>query len=331
MAQGKYGASSVWLLANGYNLISSKLKTLTHKLASVLEDTTGLGDTAAEMTPVGLLTATFTQSGAYFDTTATTGAHAALSSPQSSPQATAKVVCFGLAGNTLGEEFVGAEGMFQFSYDVMAEVGALTKANAEYTVTGRVERGQILQPLATKTGDWNGDTDNTELDYTLVASQRVIPITSATKANPCVVTTTVPHGLTTGQVILVSGNSLTGTVINVQQTVTVISTTTFSNGINTSGSAGAGTGGSFVLASTVNGAVGFLQVTACTGFTNFVGKIRDSADNSTYADLVTFADNVVAPYAERVAVAGTVDRYLIIDGNVTGSGSITLLIGCARL
>jgi hypothetical protein len=76
--------------------------------------------------------------------------------------------------------------------------------------------------------------------------------------------------------------------------------------------------------------VGFLQVSACSGFTNFVGKIQDSADDTTYADLVTFADNVTDPYAEAVTVTGTVDRYLSFDGNITGSGSITCMSGFAR-
>ncbi len=71
-------------------------------------------------------------------------------------------------------------------------------------------------------------------------------------------------------------------------------------------------------------------MTACSGFTNFVAKIRDSADDTTYADLITFADNVTAPFGERATVTGTVDRYLSVDGNVTGSGSITAWVGFAR-
>ena len=38
-----------------------------------------------------------------------------------------------------------------------------------------------------------------------------------------------------------------------------------------------------------------------------------------------------APAKERATVAGTVDRYLSFDGDVTGSGSITVFCGCARL
>ena len=42
-------------------------------------------------------------------------------------------------------------------------------------------------------------------------------------------------------------------------------------------------------------------------------------------------DNVSDPFAERKTVAGTIDRYVVIDGNVTGSGSITVFAGLARL
>ena len=92
-----------------------------------------------------------------------------------------------------------------------------------------------------------------------------------------------------------------------------------------------GTGGSFVKCSTVGGAVGFQQVSAFSGFSGFVGKIQDSADDVTYADLVTFTNVTSGPTAESVTVSGTVDRYLSFDGNVTGSGSITMMAGLARL
>lgn len=331
MAAGKYGAQSAWLLVNGYNLIPSKLKNLAYKVMSKMEETTGLGDSWQEFTPVGLGSVSFTAKGGFFDTTATTGAHAALKDPQSSPQATAKTVCLGFAGNTAGEDFIGFQGALEVSYGVMASVGSLSKADAEYLVTGRFERGQIIQPLATKTADWNTDTLNTEVDQVSDLAQRVIPIASATKANPCVVTTSVPHGLTSNDIIYISSNTLSGPAINGERTVTVISETTFSVAVDTSGSSGAGTGGSFVKSDSIGGAAGYLQVTACSGFTNFVLTFYDSADNSTYASLIAMTDNVSAPFAERKTVSGRVDRYVVVDGNITGTGSVTCLAGLARL
>lgn len=82
-------------------------------------------------------------------------------------------------------------------------------------------------------------------------------------------------------------------------------------------------------ASSANGGAGYLQIRAYTGFTDIVGKIRHSADDSVYADLLTFA-TATAVGAQRVTVAGTVNRHLSFDGNVTGSGSIELMAGFCR-
>jgi hypothetical protein len=82
-------------------------------------------------------------------------------------------------------------------------------------------------------------------------------------------------------------------------------------------------------ASTANGGSGYLQVTDYSGFTNVVVKIRHSADDSTYADLITFT-TVTAIGAERKTVSGTVNRHLLVTGTKTGSGSITLMAGFYR-
>ena len=170
------------------------------------------------------------------------------------------------------------------------------------------------------------------MDYAADPSQTVIPITSATKASPCVVTTTVPHGLTTGQIVLPSGNTLSAPSINASAAVTVIDAVTFSVAVDTSGSTGAGTGGSFVPCSMLNGAAGYQEVSAYAGFTGFVGKLRDSADNVTYADLIVFTDlgSTYAPSAQRPTVAGLVRRYVAYTGTKTGSGAISVLAGIAR-
>lgn len=83
-------------------------------------------------------------------------------------------------------------------------------------------------------------------------------------------------------------------------------------------------------ASSANGGVGYLQVPAFTGFSGFVAKIRHSADDVVYADLITFSNVTAGPTAQRVEVAGTVNRHLAVDGNVTGSGSLRAVIAFAR-
>lgn len=82
-------------------------------------------------------------------------------------------------------------------------------------------------------------------------------------------------------------------------------------------------------ASSSNGGSGYLQVTAFSGFTDVVYKIRHSADDSTYADLITFT-TVTAIGAERKTVSGTVNRHLLVSGDVTGTGSATAMVGFYR-
>lgn len=326
---GKFGPGSAWLFVDGYDLRLMKLKGASFKIEALTEETDGLGDNFVDNTPTGKSRVTVAQTGGLFDTAAGSSHAAFAAAMPSSPQATPRILCCGLAGQTVGEMFYGIEGVFSSVYEVLADLGLLTKANVEYKAVGQRDRGQILQPLADKTADWNTKTLGTSVDYTADTLQRVMPITSNSQANPTVVTTPVPHGLTTGDIILIAGVSGSSPTINGERTVTVISATTFSVPVNTSGGTG-GTGGSFVRANSANGGVGYLHIKSATGFTNFVAKIRDSADDTTYADLITFDDSVTAPSAQRKTVSGVVDRYLSVDGNVTGTGSITVFVGFAR-
>lgn len=327
---GKFGSSSVWFLVDGYNLLTAKLKALRYKASAVTEPAHGLGDTAEKHDPTGISRFELAQDGGFFDTQ-TNGAHAALAAGHgTTPQATARVVTFGFAGQTIGEMFGGFEGVFEVAYDVLGQLGNLTKANAAYVVTGQKDSGTILHALTEETAA--GNTEASSVDYTADTSQRVIPITSNSIANPTVVTTTVPHGLTTGDIVLIAGVSTSDPTINGQRTVTVISTTTFSVPVNvTTG----GTGGTVVRANSANGGAGYLQVTALDlgGYTDAVVKIRDSADNVTFADLITFTAVTAAPDAERKTVTGTVDRYLATSLAFSGAGSnpsITYAVGFAR-
>jgi len=322
---GKVGSASFAVLSvDGYDLLAAKVQTVTHKVASIFEPSHGLGDSVRAKAPVGLLQLTVTQGGAFFDD-ATTGAHALLS-PAGATQVSRTLIA-AFAGNTIGQPCVGAAGLYASTYEVLSKIGKLTKANVTYEVTGALDRGVLLQVQTALTADGDGAS----VDYTVNTAQRAIPITSATKANPCVVTTTVPHGLTTGQKVLITNNTLAGPAINSDLAVTVISTTTFSVNVNTSASTGAGTGGSFVCASTVNGGAGIQAVSAYATFTGVVGKIQHSPDDSTWADLITFTNVTTAPGAERKTATGTVDRYTRYTRDVTGSGSFTPVVAFARL
>ena len=318
---GKLGSAGFSvLLVDGYDLLAAKIKTFSHKITALNERSEGLGDSTEAATPTGLARVDLSQGGAFFDD-ATTGAHTLLSPIAN--LALSRVLAFAYGGNTIAKPFVGMTGLYGHTYEVLSQVGALTKANVAYEASGVLDRGVILQVQGALTADGNG----TSVDYTLDPSQRVIPITSNTLANPSVVTTPVPHGLTSGQVILISDVITSSPTINGQRTVTVISPTTFSVPVNV---ATGGTGGSFVLASTVNGSAGIQAVSAFSGFSGVIGKIQHAPDDSTWADLITFTNVTTAPVAQRGTSAGTVDRYTRYVRTKTGSGSFTPFVGFAR-
>lgn len=85
--------------------------------------------------------------------------------------------------------------------------------------------------------------------------------------------------------------------------------------------------------STTNGGVGHLHVTSNTRDGVCTIKIQHSADNSTWADLITFTNTVASTTtSQRVEVTGTVNRY--VRANVTSfggsTGSLTITVGFAR-
>lgn len=76
-------------------------------------------------------------------------------------------------------------------------------------------------------------------------------------------------------------------------------------------------------ASSADGATADLHVPALTlgGYTDVTIKVRDSTDDVTYADLITFTNVSAAGTAERKTVAGTVNRYLAMSWLFNGTGS----------
>lgn len=83
------------------------------------------------------------------------------------------------------------------------------------------------------------------------------------------------------------------------------------------------------------GATAYLQVTAIDldGYDSVTITVLDDADNSgTFGSLVAFT-NVTAVGAERVTVAGTVERYLAVSYAFNGTGtspSITFMVAVKR-
>jgi len=86
-------------------------------------------------------------------------------------------------------------------------------------------------------------------------------------------------------------------------------------------------------ASTGNGGAGFLIVSAASGSSPTCDlKIQHSADNVTYADLLTFTQATgTTSEIKAVASSTTVNRYLKVSATIGGSTpSFTLIVGFAR-
>lgn len=85
-------------------------------------------------------------------------------------------------------------------------------------------------------------------------------------------------------------------------------------------------------ASSSNGGVGFLSIPANDRNGTVVVKISASADNSTFADLITFQTvDASTATSERIAVTGTVARYLRVSYTVGGAtGSATPIVAFSR-
>src|SRR3990170_994277 len=88
-------------------------------------------------------------------------------------------------------------------------------------------------------------------------------------------------------------------------------------------------------ASSANGGAGYAEVSQLTlgGYTNVALKVRHSADDITYADLIAFTAITAAPTGERKTVAGTVNRHLASSWAYGGAGagqSVTFVVGFAR-
>ena len=330
---GKFGGAGIWLLVSGYNMVSNKFNALRAKVESMTEETTGAGDSWREVTPVGLTSAEVVQEGAYFDTQTGFVHDMQAAYPGAlTPQTTPRVVTGGFEGHVLGGSFFGAFADYNFDYEVLSKVGALERANLSHGISGQFDWGQIVALLtSTASADVTGVEAANSVDNTTVP-QRVVPITSSSATGE-IITTTVPHGLTVNDTVLITSHAGSTPALSVETVSSVPTSTTF--GIVTNITVG-GTGGTLVRAATANGYAAYLQWTALTlgGHTGAVVTVRHSVDNSTFADLVSFTAATATRGGERkTATATVVRRYLAHSVDFTGAGSPSMnyFVGLARL
>lgn len=315
-----------FILIDGYNVLGS-VTTVQDAVEAFIAEVTALGDQWQRFAKLGISKGALQQSGFYDD--AVGQVNQAL--VDTNVGAT-RVFCYNVEGNVIGKHFVGYSGAVEAKYERVAAIEKFHVANATYSPSGPIEEGQILHALGTESAA-SGDTKASSVDNSLDPLLTVIPITNISIANPTVVTTAVPHGLVTGDKIVVAGSNSTPT-INGQQSVTVTDATHFTVPVNVTVSGNAGT---FVRANSDNGGSAYLEVTALTlgGGTNWAPLVLHSVDNAVWATLATFTAVTVAPSAQRVVVAAgtTVNRYLAMSWTYGGSPageSVTFFVGFAR-
>jgi hypothetical protein len=215
MAQGKFGGQSVLFLVDGYSLIANKLKGLRYKHEALQERSEGLGDSAEESTPTGMTKVELAQEGGFFDTTANR-VHAMMvrsNAVPTHPQVTPRVVCLGFAGQVVGNAFVGLQGAFTTVYEVLAQLGQLTKANVMYVVSGVLNNGIILQELETKTDDWDTSQAGEYVDNLASSANGgvgYLQVTDFAGPNGLVVTIRHSDSPTTGYSDLITFSTVTG-------------------------------------------------------------------------------------------------------------------------
>lgn len=335
----KFSSTSVGLLVDGYDLTAALAESITKSDEALTEQTNPFGATHEGHTPVGMTKGSLVVGGGYFDETVDL-LHAGIADSGLSnlPASVARVVCLFHEGHTIGNHFTGYEGAYSQKYEVLDSNGKLVKANVTYQVTGQMDEGVIVQALLAQTIDWN--TTATPVDAADDPAAEQIPITSSSVANPSVITCPSAHHLVTGDVIAIFNHTSVAPDINdsgvgawqfVGHTVTVTGATTFTIPVNVTDG---GINGYLVRCSWAGGGYGYQQVTARTGVTANIGKIRHSVDNAVWNDLITFTDTASSAHAverKQTASATTqVARYLSWDGNLTTAGSLTVFGGFAR-
>lgn len=88
--------------------------------------------------------------------------------------------------------------------------------------------------------------------------------------------------------------------------------------------------GAAPITPTTHGLTAALHVTAYTGLTSAAIKVQHSTDASVWADLALFTSvTAVSAQMVRVADGTTVNRYLRVVTDVTGTGSVTFLVAAA--
>lgn len=153
--------------------------------------------------------------------------------------------------------------------------------------------------------------------------------------------TYAPFGLTAGSPVTMLSSLQTGYTVSAAQndgvkaSITTQTDGPTDNGVTLVDLSAATTDASSTAidngAGTANGGVAHLHVTAFSGLTSDAIIVEHSTNNSVWATLGTFTTITGLTYQRLEIAAGTtVNRYLRISDDVTGTGSCTRLVAFAR-
>ena len=289
-----------FVLLAGYDVMGL-ITDMDEKAEAMLEQSDGLGADSDEYSAVGMTKFDLSLDGFYDDTLVK--AIEALSGKQ--------VMMYAPSGNVIGRECVGLNAI-RSTVTRGPSKDELTKAQMAFKSDEGPDVGQVSAPHATVTalGPVEGSSDDWGTQATAVT------ITSSSVANPTVITTSAPHLLVTGDTVEIAGHSGSTPSINGIHTITVTAPTTFTIDVNVSTG---GTGGTMTRTNSRAGGVGYVEADALAldGGTALQVIIKDSDDDITFIDLITFTAIASAPAAERKTVAGNVERYTLTEHEFT--------------
>lgn len=319
------GPGNRFLYLAGYDLLSTAEMVKEIDLperSAVNEDTTGPASVKPTNANVGVIEDSDIQYTAWYSDATLT-----LLDLIRAISSTARVMCWGYEGSAIGSSYWGTT-VLDAKYKKLMPVREFVKSAVTHRVTAGIHAGKQIFAKATNTGA-TFNTTASSVNNGVIGS--AIDITATSEDDPTEITTDGAHGFLTGDIVLIAGDNSTPS-LDGSHVVTVTGTTTFTIDVEVTV---AGTAGTATRTSTRSGGQAHQQVFALTlgGYTNFLGKIRHSVDNSTWADLATFAVVTAAPAAEAVAVTGSVNRYLSYSGAYNGAGTgqtVTAFAGFSR-
>jgi hypothetical protein len=143
-----YGPQSTWIHVGGRDLTGDTF-TLEEGAESAFEEVHSFGDQWEEWLPVGIGKMTLVAGGGLYN-------EGVILEALQETRETKQLVAWGMSGQTIGKECVIANGTYAGKWKRIADRNALTKAEAEHTISGVYRRGVVLHPMGTETAD--GDT-----------------------------------------------------------------------------------------------------------------------------------------------------------------------------